>query len=284
MSGDIATVGSLEELQAKQRTAFTAHNSTDEEQVCQYGGRYYRFQPNVDTEVGDLVSFRRYRARGGKWVTEPLVNKGCEAINVMKGILERLGPLGVTAVFGDGQDEARIKAARRAWIQTRVRRAKVAQGEWLRTCAIAATDPDSTPPVQPDSIKEALNFLKAYESGALEQRKRYISRVDATESDDREVILAHHRKLYPKTAVHPEDYVIDTQGEDAEPEAPQPEPEAPEKPNADAQAILAEAEAMGVSPTKAELTGLLRGEQASFESVLEKMSRAEVKKQQKGAK
>jgi hypothetical protein len=282
----MATIGSLEELEVKQRTAFTLHNATDEEQVCQYGGRYYRFPSKENTDVGDLIKFRRYKGRGGRWVTESFVDKGCEAINVAKGVLERLGHLGVTAVYEDGQDDERIKTARQAWIQTRVKRAKVAQAEWLRICAIAAADPDSTPPVQPERIKEALEFLTAYESGALEQRKRYISRVDATESDKKEDILKHHRKLYPKTAIHPEDYVIDTQGADAEPQAPvemaPAEATAEAKPNPDAQMLLAEAETAGVNIKKDELVGLLRGEQAVFEEILEKVSMATVKKQKGG--
>jgi hypothetical protein len=204
----------LEELRSKSSLSIKLQNCSDEVQECQTNGMFYRFEPGQVLEIED----QRRHQRGKKGTSEVLlfdapliVPETWDAARVAARILEKLEPRGVTAILDDGQDPIRVRQAKSTYLKYRVDRAKMVRQEWLAKVEKVTQEPGAVPPPQPDNVRAEFIFLEKYERGTL-TRKRYVSKIDSYETDDREELLSYHRAKYPNQVVKdPDTFVIDTQ-------------------------------------------------------------------------
>lgn len=273
----------LEELRSKSALAIRLQNCSDEVQETQWNGHFYRFEPGQILEIVDQKKHQVAR-KGAQEVVlfkAPLITpETWDASRVAQHVLEKLESRGVTALLDDGNDPLRIRQAKASYLRYRVERAKRVRQEWLAKVAMATQEPGSVPPPQPDEVRAEFRWLETYERGLVD-RKRYVSKIDSFETDDRDQIMTYHRKHYPDQVVeHPEAYIIDTHAN--LPEKPTRKERAVHEAEAappintlpEIQQLIDRAEEFHVRLTAKELKGLARQDEDTVSAVLAKVALA----------
>jgi hypothetical protein len=287
--GDIRSL-----IRARARDIFALKNMGDETVECQVSGHFYTFPPRVAVHISDRVDWKRSPTGAILRDEGHVVPKGGEAESIAAQILseDRLGARGLTFVFGDGHDEERERLARAAYIRWRVAKATDTQRIWVDKVRKVMASPGALPPSQNDSVRADLDFLARYEAGLIDRRK-YISKLDGFESDDRTVVLDRIRTLYAREVANAggnaEALLID-RDEVKPPVAadvalevnpPKPTPGIPMAPApastlpaGDAAFLMEKADELDLDLSKEQLRGLLVGDADVIEEVTEQLAAA----------
>jgi hypothetical protein len=278
----------VDALRKKSRLSIRLYNASDERQECQHNGFFYKIEPGEEFEVVDQLDYKRGK-KGVVLFNEPrIVPEGWDAATVATAVLEKLEPRGVTAVFGDEEDQIRVREAKKTYLKFRIDRAKQVRQEWLTKVEKATQEPGSVPPPQPDNVRAEFLFLEKYERGLLD-RKRYISKIDAKESDSKEEILAYHRQRYPDQVVEaPDKHIIDThaglrdEGTKEEKAADAVAAAPPLITRNDVVDLLDRAEKARLKLSQKETAAMIRGDEAAIAAVMTRLAMKLASK--KGAK
>lgn len=283
-----AVAAPLSELRARARAAIILCNAGDEVQEAQIAGIFYTFPPGEKVEIQDRLDWKR-GAKGVLLTSEPKVLlDGADAVTIASEILSeadnRLGSRGVTVLFGDVQDDARLKIARQTYVRYRVERAKHAQRQWLYKVEKATKEPGALPPAQPDTVRAEIAFLSRYEAGLID-RKKFICKLDGYESDNRAELVAYITRTYGQQVAQANGdaaaYIVDRDAAVAK-EAPNagvepvlptvpPAPASPAPSITDTAYLIATADALKVPYTKAELVGLINNDPDVVKALAEKV-------------
>jgi hypothetical protein len=239
-----------------------------------YGGETYRIRfgapPLIVEDRKDYP-----RGDGGKpdFTKAPVSIQGASAREIVKVLLEmgRLGRKGAYVVMGDGRDEERKEAGRQKWMAWAMSEARNTQAEWMQY-AMAAKAPGALPPIMPERVRRAINFLQKYSSEVRSTgRKRFICTRDGNDFDTLESALEYVRSIYSaeltQSGEQAERYVQDNQKVmESAARAGQlsrlPEPPSVETPVSDVaegDRLLTEAVRKKVKITRAEKAGLVAG-------------------------
>jgi hypothetical protein len=183
-----------------------------------YGGETYKIRFGAPPlMVGDRKDFPR--GDGGKpdFTKAPVSIQGASAREIVKELLSmgRLGRKGAYVVMGDGKDEERREAGRQKWMAFSMSEALNTQAEWMQY-AMAAKAPGALPPIMPERVRRAINFLQKYSSEVRSTgRKRFICTRDGNDFDTLDAALEYARSIYSseltQSGEQAEKYVQDNQ-------------------------------------------------------------------------
>jgi hypothetical protein len=276
MSSAAATVAPLtaptvEQIRAQHTQKVRVYNPTDETVTVPQYGDHYTFEPNSEVEIGpkyrfDMISDRNPKSasNGVAW-DDPKAHPRdktaksrieAESAQIASEICsaERMGPKGFCVLLGDPRDPERKLAARRKWIAWRLADA-TARHQALALRATNAT-PGFPPLIKPNE-SAALKWLDRYNRGEF---NAYLSSVtEASHQEDLELLA----RLTPGLTI---------------PEAPEttapPATEAAVPEDQDAGAILLKkAKKAKIALTRAELEGLIEGDESVVEAVARKLAK-----------
>lgn len=261
----------LDILKSQAVGRITLWSGSDRNEVYQMGGHFYRFPPQGECLVADRRDHQWNKNKTFKLTGKPTVMpEGYDARSTAEELIKKYGWKGLTVLLDDGDDERRKREARRVYLEWRVNFARQTQQSWLEKVR-TATKGGGLPPVQPKGVREEIEFLERYEAGLVD-RKRYISRVDGFESDDRSEVVAWHAEKYPDE--------VRNQGADAlimdlwegkagrrpkppeelDAETPPPEPESTAIEKSDIVLLISRATQLGVDLGEDETRAILEGD------------------------
>lgn len=163
--------------------------------TVQYGGHNYDLLPQTPVRIPPRMDFPADELTGRKLRNMPLmVAKGGDGASIAAQLAEHYGNQGVTVLFDDDGDAARMKEAQARSLGFRVAQATNIKEHWLRQ--LDRIRPGSLPPPQPPHVEAALSFLHKLAKGAL-GRKRFVT-WDGRDFETYELAADHLETLWPE--------------------------------------------------------------------------------------
>jgi hypothetical protein len=281
------------------------YNGSEEDIRGGFNGEIYSFPAHKETVIRDIMDYpmdkSMRRARDQSLRPEFSAREIAEHLLLQfdGGLMDR----GLTVLTGDKEidDQSREEARDRA-IRSRVARSRVLQAHWLAVVATAARSPNEPPPIMPQRVRSAIQFLKEHERDVLRKdRKRFICLIDSEEFDTMEEVAAYITANYAQRLAQegtddPSKFFMDLEAMQKDIEASakkrQKKQEARERGEVDPEpasepqptrldVILAKMEEFQAETKmkKSWLTGLLKRDPAAMAAVEEKLAEIEAERE-----
>ena len=264
----------VDQIRAQHTQNVRVYNPTDETITVEQYGDHYTFPPDYELEIGPKYRYTMLLDRNPKSASngvawdDPKAHPrdktakkmlDAEAAQIAAEICapDRMGPKGFCVLLNDGQDEARKLAARQKWVAWRLADA-TARHQALALRAANATP--GFPPLIKRNESAALLWLERYNRGEFNS---YISGVsEATAHEDLERLA----RLTPGLTIpeKPESKAAPTG-----PVAPVEDSDEPEV----GVLLLKKAKKAKVTLTRAELEGLIEGDDEVIAAVARKVAK-----------
>jgi hypothetical protein len=214
-------LNSVEDIERLSRPVLRVWSPSLEHERCEVGGHHYEWEPESVCEVSDHYTYPMVETAQGVRPNYGVRNISMRASEIVKFIVssDGRGLKGFCVLMGDGRDEQRKAEARRKYIDWRVAHSKTVQALWLSQVQAAVEAPGGIAPVQPKHVRRELEFLRQYESGALD-RKAFVCKIDGFESDSYDDVARYVAQMYPGQPVEPNIQSIGAGPAPAKPAAP----------------------------------------------------------------
>lgn len=241
------------------------YNGRHEPVTQQIGGRFWTIPAKGVAYIEDIKEHPFGKDSTGKTVRDwSTLRTIMPAFDVARALCDEecQGRRGVVMLSGDPELDGALKAEadRRAWAWQHEFCLGV-EAAWIsRVAAFTASNPGAVPPRQPRHVRIALAWLAQH--GGDEARAEFVCKVCASEYDDASAFNEHVQKRHPALA---KEIMVAV-------DAP-PEPESVDA-DFDPAVFLAKARELKVALTKAELEGLIEGDQGAIDAVATKLAEA----------
>lgn len=299
---NVAIASPYDELTSVERPRYVVCNAGDEDIEKTVSSIIYRVPARGSIEIGDRMDYERdekgaiLRDKQGNIDAQKLVaGKGAgAAYNVVKVLFSpepsfNAGDEGLYVLRGDGRDDEREAIARAKYVKARCARAAAAQERWH---AIVAKSKSNVPMRMPKKLQADVDFLALHENGVVLEDERapfisfdgrdfetreaaelYVQRVHPavweTGSFEGKALIVERDAAAPRPIAAPVARPVDVVAPVAD---PIPEPEGLS--DDEVEFITTSAIEYGVTLTKADLTGMLRGDRDVVDDITTRLADA----------